>query len=218
MVSLTLLYGDTLLINFPQSHFLYKPFYCLWSPLFYFYVKYCFKPDYKLRRKHWFHFLPFAIFLVIYIVASFNSKEWIQQTIYAPGSFFLLSSKAIDALVSAQLLLYITLMLIELRKAEKASKHPEHILNTVAFGLNWMRFVIYFYTFSGTINFSVILLKMVDYPYIDIINTSTLLYSTFSSLQFSTKRYPTEIHLWKNAPSTRNLHDRQRNATLNERN
>src|SRR5690606_23739905 len=66
--SLTLSAGNSFFDQFPALHFIYKPLYCLWVPLFYFYVRYCFSSDFKLKKKHLIHFIPFVAFLIFFLM------------------------------------------------------------------------------------------------------------------------------------------------------
>ena len=65
--SLTLSAGNGFFGQFPALHFIYKPLYCLWVPLFYFYVRYCFSSDYKVNKKH------IIVRIAVFCQANFSS-------------------------------------------------------------------------------------------------------------------------------------------------
>ncbi|MDA3929429.1 MAG: hypothetical protein PF541_10760, partial [Prolixibacteraceae bacterium] len=86
--SLTLSGGWEFFDKFPYSHFIYKPLYCLWVPLFYFYIKSCLNNKFEWNRKQLIHFIPFAFYLVLFLgIWIFKGNHFIWANLYHEGTF-----------------------------------------------------------------------------------------------------------------------------------
>ncbi len=105
--SLTLSSGNIFFDRFPFSHFIYKPIYCLWVPLFYFYFRSNLSPDFRITKKHWPHFLPSALFLISFLsIWVFNGNHYLWENLYNEGSLVYNAAFAVDATVKIQYLIY----------------------------------------------------------------------------------------------------------------
>jgi AraC-like DNA-binding protein len=143
--SLTLSAGSDFFNQFPFSHFIYKPLYCLWVPLFYFYVRYCFSSDFKLNRKHLIHFVPFFAFLISFLMIwIFKGNHYIWENLYKSDTFLNNTSFSVDIIVKIQYLLYNFLMIKFLINTEK-NKNQQQIILSSGVDIQWLRFIVYGY-------------------------------------------------------------------------
>lgn len=148
--SLTLTAGAGLFNQFPAAHYIYKPLYCLWVPLFYFYVMYCFSSNYKLKKKHLVHFLPFLSFLIFFLMIwMVKGNEFIRENLYLQGSFLYNTSLAVDLTVKVQYVFYISLMIRHLFILEKIRTHYPQTAPALSVDIKWLRFIVYGYALGG---------------------------------------------------------------------
>lgn len=144
--SLSLSADWTYFYNYPYLHYIYKPLYCLWVPLFYFYTRYCLSPHFKINRKHVVHFTPFLIFLLIFLsVWIFKGNRYIWENIYIKNSFVYNSALAVDMIVKIQYLIYNFLMIRLLLRVEKDSSVPNGAVTATGIDIRWLRFIVYGY-------------------------------------------------------------------------
>jgi AraC-like DNA-binding protein len=147
---LTLSAGNSFFDQFPVLHFIYKPLYCLWVPLFYFYVRLCFSSDLKPGKKQALHFIPFfsflAFFLIIWVTGG---NQYIRENLYQQGTLLNYSAFAVDVTVKAQYVLYNFLMIRLLFRHQKiVIQQPKKVTNS-GVGLNWLRFIVFGYAFAS---------------------------------------------------------------------
>jgi AraC-like DNA-binding protein len=169
--------GVDFFIRFPFMHFIYKPLYCLWVPLFYFYFKYCYSTDFRIGKKHWPHFIPFSFFLVSFILIWIvNGNHYIHENFYKVNSFLYISAYAIDASVSIQYLMYNYLMISSLLKLEQGSRLQRSITISTAVDIRWLRFIVYGYAvgcFGSVVTF---VSHLMNSPALPIINDFSITY------------------------------------------
>ena len=144
--SLTLVAGFNFFERFPFSHFIYKPLYCLWVPMFYLYCRYCFSINFKLKKKQLIHFIPFTAFLVFFfLILTIKGNHYIWENLYKEGSFVYMTSFAIDVIVKIQYLIYNFLMISLLLKTDQKLKHNELFCLSLSVDIKWLRFIVYGY-------------------------------------------------------------------------
>jgi AraC-like DNA-binding protein len=144
--SLSLSADWTYFYNYPYMHFIYKPLYCLWVPLFYFYTRYCLSPGFRIRKKHVLHIFPFLIFLLFFIsIWIFKGNRYIWENIYIKYSFVYNAALAVDITVKVQYLLYNFWMIRLLLNVEKELKKPQSALSSQNMDIRWLRFIVYGY-------------------------------------------------------------------------
>lgn len=155
--SLTLSGGTGFFDQFPVLHFIYKPLYCLWVPLFYFYVRFCFSADFKLKKKHLIHFIPFFAFLIFFfLIWMVKGNHYIWENLYKPNSFLNTTTFAVDLTVKVQYLLYNFLMIRSLFNIETNRNLQQQVVPTLGVDIRWLRFIVYGYALgclSGIILF-----------------------------------------------------------------
>jgi AraC-like DNA-binding protein len=144
--SLTLSAGYDFFVRFPVLHFIYKPLYCLWVPLFYFYVRYCFSADFKVKKKYMIHFIPFFAFLVFFfLIWMVKGNHYIWENLYKPDTFLSNSAFAVDLTVKLQYLFYNVLMIRSLFYIEKNRSLQPQVVPTLGVNIRWLRFIVYGY-------------------------------------------------------------------------
>ncbi|HEY3369914.1 MAG TPA: helix-turn-helix domain-containing protein [Prolixibacteraceae bacterium] len=161
--TLTLSGGWDFFVLFPFLHFIYKPLYCLWVPLFYFYVRSCFSADFKLKKKHWIHILPFIAFQVFFLgIWLFKGDQYLVDNLYQPGTFLFNTAFAVDVTVKVQYLFYNFLMIGSLIHIEKSRNLPQQGVPSLGVDLRWLRFIVSGYALACLIamaNFASELMK-----------------------------------------------------------
>ncbi len=169
--------GVDFFIRFPFMHFIYKPLYCLWVPLFYFYFKYCFSPDFRIGKKHWPHFIPFIVFFISFLLIWIvNGNQYIHENFYKVNSFLYISAYAIDATVSIQYILYNTLMISSLLELEHGRRLQRSGGISTAVDIRWLRFIVYGYAvgcFGSVVTF---VSHIMNSPALPIINEFSITY------------------------------------------
>ena len=173
--SLSLSAGEGFFNQVPAMHFIYKPLYCLWVPLFYFYVRYCFSTDFKLSKKSLIHFIPFFLFLLFYLTIWITQGDrYIWENLYRPNTFLNKSNLAVDLFVKVQYLVYNFLMIKSLLHLEKKRKLHQHI-PPLGVEIRWLRFIVYGYAFgclSGIASLATVLMRSPVGPVFNIISIS----------------------------------------------
>lgn len=173
--SLTLSAGSAFFSNYPFTHFIYKPLYCLWVPLFYFYFRYCLSTDFRLSKKYWPHFIPFSVFLIFFLLIwVVMGNHYIWENIYKPNSILFKANFAIDITVRIQYLFYDFLMIRSLLKVEQIKKIQNNLFR-LAVDIRWLRFIVFGYaigTLGGIAIFISVVLRNPATPTINLITIS----------------------------------------------
>lgn len=169
--------GVDFFIRFPFMHFIYKPLYCLWVPLFYFYFKYCYSTDFRIRKKHWPHFIPFILFflsfLLIWIV---NGNHYIRDDFYKTDSFLYLAAYAIDVTFNIQYIIYNYLMIGSLLKLEQGMRLQKSGGISPGVNIRWLRFIVYGYAVGCFGSFVTFVSHLMNSPALPIINEFSITY------------------------------------------
>jgi AraC-like DNA-binding protein len=175
MNSLTIIGGWEFFDRFPFTHFIYKPLYCLWVPLFYFYFRLSFNENFKFKRKHLAHFVPFALFVLLFLSITFiKGNRYIWQNLYKWDSFISWTAFSVDITVKLQYVLYCFLMIRILLSAVKKIRLGEIVYMSV--DINWIRFIVYGYTFACFSGILVMVSMFVGYPYAWVVNIVSMSY------------------------------------------
>lgn len=144
--SLSLSADWTYFYNYPYLHFVYKPLYCLWVPLFYFYTRYCLSPGFRLTKKHILHLTPFLSFLLFFMsIWIFRGNRYIWENIYLKNSFVYNAALAVDITVKIQYLVYNFLMIRSLLNVEKETIKQKSAVTSPGIDIRWLRFIVYGY-------------------------------------------------------------------------
>jgi AraC-like DNA-binding protein len=166
--------GIDFFIRFPFMHFIYKPLYCLWVPLFFFYFKYCYSSDFRIGKKHWPHFLPFGFFLIFFLaIWLIKGNHYIWENLYKINSFVFNSTFAIDVIIRIQYVLYNVMMINSLWKLERFRKLNEQVNTFRPVDIRWLRFIVYGYaigSLGGIIIFISALMNIQAVPTINILS------------------------------------------------
>ena len=175
--SLTLSAGAGFFDQFPFLHFIYKPLYCLWVPLFYFYVRYCFSIDFKLKKKHLIHFIPFFTFLIFFIMVWIvKGNYYIWENLYKPDTFLFNTAFAVDMTVKVQYLFYNYLMIRSLVQLEKNRNLPQQGISSLGINIRWLRFIVYGYALASLIGIAVSVSTLMKSPATNVINMISISY------------------------------------------
>jgi AraC-like DNA-binding protein len=157
IVSLNYVAGWDFFMKFPFSHFIYKPLYCLWAPLFYFYYRHCLSVSFRFERKHLVHFIPFALFLFSFLLVWLvMGNEYIYKNLYQPGSLPKGMGLAVDIVVKLQYVYYISLMIGSLLRFQSKLIRNQEVSGVPSVNVRWLNFIVYGYAiacFVGIINF-----------------------------------------------------------------
>lgn len=174
--SLTLSAGWGLFDKLPALHFIYKPLYCLWVPLFYFYVRYCFSTDFKLKKMHLIHFIPFFGFLIFFLVIwMVKGNHYIWENLYQSKTFLYNAAFTVDLTVKIQYLFYNFLMIRSLIKVEKMKNLRQLVVPSLGVDMGWLRFIVFGYALgclSGIVFFVSNLLNSQATPTINLVSIS----------------------------------------------
>ena len=142
--------GIDFFIRFPYMHFIYKPLYCLWVPLFFFYFKSCYSADFRMGKKHWPHFLPFIFFLIFFLaIWLVKGNHYIWENLYKENSFVFNTAFAIDVIVKIQYVFYNILMINSLWKLERTRNLNEQANTFRLVDIRWLRFIVYGYAIGS---------------------------------------------------------------------
>lgn len=175
--SLTLSAGNGFFGQFPALHFIYKPLYCLWVPLFYFYVRYCFSSDYKVNKKHLIHFVPFFAFLVLFLMIWLvKGDPYILENLYTKGTFLFNSTLAVDITVKMQYILYNFLMIRSLLFIEKKRNRTHHPHPSLGVDIRWLRFIVYGYATGCLVGIAITVFNILEIPVVKTINLVSISY------------------------------------------
>lgn len=175
--SLTLSGGNSFFDQFPVLHFIYKPLYCLWVPLFYFYVRFCFSPDFKLNKKHLIHLIPFFTFLVFFLMIwMVKGNRYIWENLYPTGTFLNNTAFSIDLTVKVQYLFYNFLMIRSLFNIEKNRKLQLQIAPSFGVDIQWLRFIVYGYALASLIGIAITISVLLKSPASSVINLVSISY------------------------------------------
>ncbi|MDP3434705.1 MAG: hypothetical protein Q8T04_17330, partial [Bacteroidota bacterium] len=175
--SLTLSGGSSFFDQFPVLHFIYKPLYCLWVPLFYFYVRYCFSSDFKLKKKHLIHFIPFFAYLIFFLMIwMVKGNHYIWENLYQTNTFLNNTAFAVDLTVKVQYLLYNFLMIRLLLDVEKNRKLQPQIAPSLGVDIRWLRFIVYGYALACLIGIAITVSVLVKSPAVSVINLVSISY------------------------------------------
>lgn len=197
--SLTLSAGESFFARFPALHYIYKPLYCLWVPLFYLYVRHCFSPDFKVKRKHAVHFFPFFAFMFSFLLIWLvKGGEYIRETLYQPGTFVFNTAFAIDITVKIQYLIYNYLMIAALIQVEKSRKLQPQAGPTLGVDIRWLRFIVWGYALASLSGIAVTVLGLAKSPVAPIVNLVSISYFFlfFFAIFYNTithKLFPEEV-------------------------
>jgi AraC-like DNA-binding protein len=148
--SLNISAGVEFFQRFPFMHFVYKPLYCLWVPLFYFYFKSCYSQNFRFGKKYWPHFVPFLFFLIYFLmILVVKGNQYIWENLYKEKSLLFYSVFAIEITVRIQYLVYNFLMIRSLIKLEKNRMVQNSVHHQIAVDINWLRFIVYGYAIAS---------------------------------------------------------------------
>jgi len=174
---LTLSAGNSFFDQFPAFHFIYKPLYCLWVPLFYFYVRLCFSSGFKPGKKYLIHFIPFFSFLLFFVIIWLaNGNQYIRQNLYQQGTFLNSLTFSVDVAVKVQYLFYNFLMIRLLLGYQEKMGFQQKNVSSSGVDLRWLGFIVYGYAVAclgGLINFAAIVVKS---PLSSAINLASISY------------------------------------------
>ncbi|MDP3914085.1 MAG: helix-turn-helix domain-containing protein [Bacteroidota bacterium] len=175
--SLTLSGGYSFFDQFPVLHFIYKPLYCLWVPLFYFYVRYSFSSDFKLNKKHLIHLIPFFAFLVFFLMIwILKGNHYIWENLYQSNTFLNNTAFAVDLTVKVQYLIYNFLMMRSLFYIEKNENLQHQIIPSLGVDIRWLRFIVYGYALACLIGIAITVSVLVKSPAVSVINLVSISY------------------------------------------
>jgi AraC-like DNA-binding protein len=168
--------GIDFFIQFPFMHFIYKPLYLLWVPLFFFYFKTSYSSNFRIGKKHWFHFIPFGFFLIFFLaIWLIKGNHYILDNLYNKNTFVSNATFAIDVIVKIQYLLYNIMMINSLWKLERYRKIVEQANTFHTVDILWLRFIVYGYaigSLGGIMIFISALLNNQAVPMINILSIS----------------------------------------------
>lgn len=172
--SLTLSAGWTFFDQFPFSHFIYKPIYCLWAPLFYFYFRSFLSSDFRIRKKHWPHFLPSVFFFLFFFsIWMLKGNHYLWENLYRKNSFVFDSALAIDFTVKIQYIFYIILMVRSLLQIENKRKTG---VQASPSDIRWLRFIVYGYTVGALAEITIFISNLMNSPATSTINLLSISY------------------------------------------
>jgi len=175
--SLTLSAGYGFFDQFPILHFIYKPLYCLWVPLFYFYVRYCFSSDFKLKKKHLIHLIPFLAFLIFFLMVwMVKGNHYIWENLYQPNTFLNNTAFSVDLTVKAQYLFYNFLMIRSLINTEKNKNQQNQIVHSLGVEIRWLRFIVIGYAIGCLIGIAITISVLAKSSAASVINLVSISY------------------------------------------
>ena len=207
--SLTLSGGNSFFDQFPALHFIYKPLYCLWVPLFYFYVRYCFSPGFKLHKKHLIHLIPFLAFLIFFLLIwMVKGNYYIWENLYQSNTFLNNTAFAVDLTVKVQYLFYNFLTIRLLFYVEKQRTLQQQIVSSSGVDIRWLRFIVYGYALACLIGIAITVSVLVKSPAVSVINLVSIsyfflfffaiFYHTITNKRFSDEVKPKLVQLPNN--------------------
>lgn len=175
--SLTLSAGWSFFDSYPFSHFIYKPIYTLWVPLFYFYYRSCLSSDFRITKKHWPHFLPAVIFFLFFFsIWGIFGNQYIWENLYKKQTFLYRIDFAVDITVNLQYLIYNILMIrsmlqVEQKRPNQKSESPNSELD-----FNWLRFIVYGYALGCLGGITIFISHLFENPAVEYLNIISISY------------------------------------------
>ncbi len=146
IISFNMAAGSDFFDQFPFVHYIYKPIYCLWVPMFYFYVRHCFSSEFRIEKKNWTHFIPFFFFMILFLaIWIINGNQYIRENLYKHSVFLSQTTFAVDVMVKVQYLIYNFLMIRLLLNTERKLKDNPKVFLPLAVDIKWLRFIVYGY-------------------------------------------------------------------------
>lgn len=197
--TLSLSAGDDFFYRFPFLHFIYKPLYCLWVPLFYFYVRLCFSPDLKWKKKDLVHLLPFFAFQVLFLLIwIIKGNHYIWENLYKADTFLFNTAFAVDIVVKVQYLIYNYLMIRLLIHFKQIENHSPQTHPSPEIDIRWLHFIVYGYALASLIGITVSISSMINSPATNVINMVSISYFFvfFFAIFYNTitnKLFPEEV-------------------------
>lgn len=172
--SLTLSAGWPFFDQFPFSHYIYKPIYCLWAPLFYFYFRSFLSSDFRIRKKYWPHFIPSAFFfLFFFLIWMLKGNHYLWENLYRKSSFVFNSALAIDFTVKVQYIFYIILMVRLLLQVENKRTRG---LPVSSGDIRWLRFIVFGYSVGALAEITIFVSNLLNSPATATINLLSISY------------------------------------------
>lgn len=163
-------------VNVPYLAYIALPFFCVWGPSMYLYIKSEITPNFRFKAKHLIHFLPF-ILLTIYFLCTFHfqSIEEKKQLLISKAVFSNFYRKIFVMFVGFQVFIYNIISIINIEKFSK-----KNTLKTRSFlsKIRWNKFIIYGYFLACLFN------NLSIYIFIYSANKNVSLYLHISSLLF----------------------------------
>jgi AraC-like DNA-binding protein len=175
--SLNMTAGIDFFNQFPFMHFIYKPLYCLWVPLFYFYFKSCCNSDFRIGKKYWLHFLPFGFFLISFLaILLIKGNHYIRQNLYKESSFVFNAAFAIDVIVKIQYVIYNVLMINYLLNFESCRKLNKQADTFHSVDIRWLRFIVYGYALGSLGGILIFISALINNQAVSTINILSISY------------------------------------------
>jgi len=177
MISLNMATSWEYFEKFPFTHFIYKPLYCLWAPFFYFYFRSCFSSDFRIRKNHWPHFVPFVGYLVFFLLIWFlNGNHYIRENLYKQNAFVNNVDFSVDIVVKFQYLFYNILMIYSLWRIEASRKNSKEMYVEPAVGISWFRFIVFGYAAGCLLGIVTLILILVGSQLVATVNMVSVSY------------------------------------------
>jgi AraC-like DNA-binding protein len=177
MISLNYYAGTDFYVHFPFSHFIYKPLYCLWVPLFYLYFRHCLSSSFRFNKTHLIHFVPFVLFLVFFLsVWIGKGNAYILENLYGKNAFISKMAHAVDITVKIQYLVYISFMIRSLLLFEKAHNDDNAPQTKLAVDIRWLRFIVYGYAVGCLGGIVVFVSVQITHPFASTLNLINISY------------------------------------------
>jgi AraC-like DNA-binding protein len=197
--SLTLSGGWAFFDKYAFLHFIYKPLYLLWVPLFYFYVKYSFSSAFYFKKKYLLHFVPFAAFALFFLsILILKGNNYIWENLYKQGSLLnYLNLYSIDIVVKTQYIVYNFLLIRQLLLTEKSLKSHQSTATPPPVNIKWLRFIVYGYASACLGNFLVYIVALLRLPIffkLNVISISYFFLFFFAIFYDTITRKPFENH------------------------
>lgn len=175
--SLNIAAGIDFYTSFPFMHFIYKPLYCLWVPLFYFYFKYCYSHEFKLSKKHLFHFLPFIFYLISFLLIwIIIGNQHLGATLYVRNTLVSNAAYAVDITVNIQYIIYNFLMIRALLILEKERRIQKPATDFQAVDIKWLRFIVYGYAVGAIGGIGIFVFALLKNPAVITISMVSISY------------------------------------------
>lgn len=173
--SLSVWFGSSIYEKFPAIPFLAKPISLLWVPFFYFYVQACFSKEFKIKKLHFLHLLPFAVVQLFFLILRIekNGHE-IAMNIYDIKAIEGLSLYVTDICIRLQYIIYNTFLITQLIKTEKDLQLPQN--NNLIVDIRWMRFIIYGYALACSGAIVTFIIFHFNWKLASVINRFSILY------------------------------------------